>query len=700
MPRFPIVRQEMSMRNLIGRLNARDPVDLDRIASAWHVPLTASDKSGVLAQIVRSLTDIRAVRDAWAALDDDARAFIALLAEAGESRALSEITAGLQGDANTVRSTAIRLYRSGWLAREGDNSELRIDELPRLFIPLELTHSVRRIRAEIAAGDRSSTPLPELLKELDNVELEEAANRWGIPVVAGLRGRGELMALIATVIAEPNAVDRVQTALSRDAQALLEVVQNAPQDGISLSEAIRLAGFEGQTQSAHTRIRSALGQLERALLVWHGYDWKGDRELFMPAEIRSPKPKDAPTPPHALKLSESAPIAPYHYHLAWDLLTLLRNLSSADPPRTRPGERFPTAFVDRLNRRFWHKGADTPPPGYVPFLTSLALAEGLIVPEEPRGPMVVASDIRKWRDRTFEDQDARLRWRWLASIEWIEGADQTETHVWGADWRSMRRHLLEAIAEIEDQEWRPLDLFVTWIFEREPGLLGRAYTVAVGVGINDDGAESRRTAALSVVSLTLRRAFVWLGLVEIRRAAAHGYIMRITPRGRAVATGKALDDAAGTPALSVGNDGMVSMSNPTPLQVWSVSAFADPGELAPTARYKLTARSIERAIGAGFQASQIASFLRKQSGEELPAPVAELLDKEQRDHPIVDIQRAIVITPTTLAAREKLLKVLAASDIEVTELSEDLIAKADAATAERLAAILRSAGFVIRERSG
>jgi hypothetical protein len=261
----------------------------------------------------------------------------------------------------------------------------------------------------------------------------------------------------------------------------------------------------------------------------------------------------------------------------------------------------------------------------------------------------------------------------------------------------MRRHLLEAIAEIEDQEWRPLDLFVTWIFEREPGLLGRAYTVAVGVGINDDGAESRRTAALSVVSLTLRRAFVWLGLVEIRRAAAHGYIMRITPRGRAVATGKALDDAAGTPALSVGNDGMVSMSNPTPLQVWSVSAFADPGELAPTARYKLTARSIERAIGAGFQASQIASFLRKQSGEELPAPVAELLDKEQRDHPIVEIQPATLITPTSPAARTQVLKVLSASGIVVSELDGDLIVKADPATAERLAAILRSAGFVIRE---
>ena len=104
------------MRNLIGRLNARDPIDLDRIAATWQVPLTASEKPAVVAQIVRTLTDIRAVRDAWDSLDEQARTFIAFLAEAGESRALPDIATGLQRDPATVRETAVRLYRAGWLA--------------------------------------------------------------------------------------------------------------------------------------------------------------------------------------------------------------------------------------------------------------------------------------------------------------------------------------------------------------------------------------------------------------------------------------------------------------------------------------------------------------------------------------------------------------------------------------------------------
>jgi hypothetical protein len=697
MPRFPTIRQERSMRNLIGRLNARDPADLDRIASAWRVPLTASEKAGVVAQIVRTLTDIRAVRDAWVNLDEDARAIVAILAGSGASQTIPDLAVATDRDPGLVRDIAIRLYRAGWIAREGDNSELRIDETPRLFTPLELAHSVRRIRAEQAAGDRSALPLPKLLDELDIVELEDAANRWGIPVVPGLRSRTELQALIANGVTDPDAARRVRTALGRDALALLEIVRNGPADGVPLADALSSAELDIRSGTGQDRVRAALGQLERGLLVWHGYDWKGERVLFMPAEIRTPQPKPPPTPPHTLKLADTEPVAPYHYHLAWDLLTLLRNLSSADPPRTRPGERFPVAFLERLNRRFWHRGNEAPPPGYVPFLTSLALAEGLIVLEESRGPMVVASDLRSWRDRSFEDQDARLRWRWLAAIEWIEGADQTETHVWGADWRSMRRQILEAFAEIEDHDWRPLDQFVTWIFEREPALLGRAYTVAVAVGINDSGAEGRRAAALSVVSITLRRAFAWLGLIEIRRAAAHGMIMRITPRGRAVATGQALDTPGDLPVLSVGNDATISLANPSPLHIWSVSAFADQSELGPVARYRLTPRSIERAIEAGFQANQIASFLKKQSGCELPAGVADLLDKEQRDHPIIEFERATVVTPVSESARAELLRVLTASGIDADEVNGDLIVRARGATETRLAAILRSAGFVIRE---
>ncbi len=687
------------MRNLIGRLNARNQFDLDRIAAAWRAPITTTDKPAVVAQLFRTLTDLRAVRDAWAALDVDDRTLIATFATASAPMTLAELAAELRGEPAEVRDAAIRLYRSGWVAREGDNSELRVDEEPRLFVPPELAHAVRRVRSEIAAGDRSGAPLGQLLRELDLNELETSAQRWGVPVIAGLRSREELIEAILEVTAEPDGPVRSGTGLDREAVALLEAVRNGPPDGLPLETALQSTGIDPIAPGAQVRLRSILGRLERDLLVWHGYDWKGDRQLFMPAEIRSPRPAEPIAPPSAIALADSAPTPPYHFHLAWDLLSLLRALASPDPPGTRPGDAFPIAFQQRLNRRSWHKGRDLPPEGFLPFLTALALAEGLLVPEGTRGPMRVAGDIRRWRDRSFEDQDARLRWRWLTAIDWIEGADQSEIRVWGADWRSMRRTLLEALAALPDDGWRPLDLVANWIVSREPGLLGRAYTVAIGVGTDDDGAEARRIAARSVVMLTIRRALVWLGLVEVRIAAAHGSVMRVTPRGRAIATGKALNGENGVARLTIGADAVIALEEPTPLQVWSVSAFADLVELGPPARYRLSERSIERAIDAGFQTDQIEAFLRRQASEGIPAPVKALLERQQREHPIVHIEPATVIAPGSTVARSELLHLLRASGIEVEELGDQLIVRAGAATTEKLTSILKSGGLVVRDSS-
>jgi hypothetical protein len=289
-----------------------------------------------------------------------------------------------------------------------------------------------------------------------------------------------------------------------------------------------------------------------------------------------------------------------------------------------------------------------------------------------------------------------LRWRWLTAIDWIEGADQSETHIWGADWRTMRRSLLEALSELPDDGWLPLDLVATWIAQREPALLGRSYTVALGVGVNDDGAEARRAAALSVISLTIRRAFAWFGLIETRRAAAHGYVMRITPRGRAITNGKPLEGAAQTGGLRLHPDATISLLNPSPVQVWSVSAFADLIELNEPARYRLSARSVERAIEAGFQANQISQFLRHQTGRPLPDPVNALLEKEQRDHPIVHLESATLLTPASDSARAELKRLLHASGIPAEDHGNDLLVRAHVTTSERLATILRSGGLVIR----
>lgn len=685
------------MRNLIGRLNARSQSDLDRIASAWRVVVTAPDKSGTVAQIVRTLTDLRSVRDAWSELSDDDRNLIAALAASREAQTLDALAQKLTSDPADVRATAVRLYRSGWIAREGDNSELKIDEQPRLFVPPELAHAVNRVRAEISAGDRSGVSLAQLLRELDQVELEAAAQVWNASIVAGLRSRDELIAIITGTIAEPGAIERVANSLDRDAMAIYQLVRGGAVEGTPLPDALRATSLDPNAPAGAPSIRAMLGKLERSLLVWHGYDWKGDRLLFVPGEIRQPAPKAALDPPAAIELTEESKSTSYHFHLAWDLLTLLRGLVPEDRPRTRAGDSFPGAFLERLNRRFWYRGAERPPDGYVPFLTSLGIAEGLIVGADGRAPLTVAPDIRSWRDRSFDDQDARLRWRWLTAIDWIEGSEQNETHIWGADWRTMRRSLLEALADLPDGSWRPLDLFAGWIIDREPGLLGRAYTVALGTGVDDDGAEARRQAAQAVISLTIRRAFVWFGLVDVRRAAAHGFVLRLTERGRAIATGKALDATAGSSRFGLKNDGEIILTDPTPLQIWSVSAFAEQIELAAPARYRLTARSIERAIEAGFQASQIATFLRNQTGTELPAGVAELLEKEQRDHPIVSLAPATIVTPQSEAARDEITRILSAASIGWEEIGADLVIRAAVADLVKLSTMFKSGGFVVRD---
>ena len=53
------------MRNLMGRLNTRTDEELQRISIAWLVPGTARDRAALIAQLMRSMTDLRATRDFW-----------------------------------------------------------------------------------------------------------------------------------------------------------------------------------------------------------------------------------------------------------------------------------------------------------------------------------------------------------------------------------------------------------------------------------------------------------------------------------------------------------------------------------------------------------------------------------------------------------------------------------------------------------
>jgi hypothetical protein len=412
--------------------------------------------------------------------------------------------------------------------------------------------------------------------------------------------------------------------------------------------------------------------------------------------LRAPQPRpEAPRPP-VVEISDVTPMLPYRHEVAWDLLTLLRALAEPDRPRPRSGDPFPTPWLRRFNTRLWHRGPNEPPPGYVPFLVSLAVAEGLLAPEDGRtGTPVVTNEHRRWRDRSFDDQDAHLRWRWLTATTWIEGTEQVAAHVWGGDWRALRRGLLSTLSALEVGAWYSVEAVADWIAQRESTLLGSTFTASVGQGTAEDGAEGRRLATASAVSVTLRRAFAWFGLVEISSLRGLGDIMRVTERGNTIASGGALPSStSGERIFDVSNDGEIRLTNPSPVQVWSIGAFSQMVQLGDPAVYRVTTRSLERALAAGFQTTQVADFLRLQSGKPLPAALNTMLDQERRDHPVVRMRNSTLLTVAGQEARERLRVLLTASGIEVIALPSGLIVPTDQATMPRIASILRSAGFM------
>src|SRR5688500_6310518 len=115
------------MRNLLGRLNARTSDDLVRIAQFWQIPLPGNDRGRHIGTIYRVMTDIRAARTAWAQFDPRARDIVSNLAmtEAGPLT-IAQIADQIGVSEPAAREAAIRLFRWGLLAREGDSQELPV----------------------------------------------------------------------------------------------------------------------------------------------------------------------------------------------------------------------------------------------------------------------------------------------------------------------------------------------------------------------------------------------------------------------------------------------------------------------------------------------------------------------------------------------------------------------------------------------
>ncbi|HYH13459.1 MAG TPA: helicase-associated domain-containing protein [Thermomicrobiales bacterium] len=693
------------VRNLLGRLNARSPGDVIRIAERWQVPLSGTDTRRHVGSLYRTMTDIRAARSFYDSLTPDTAAIVRNLALAESGlRTLGEIAELIGRPEDATRDAAIWLFYAGVLAREGDRQELPVGAIPRLFLPRELEQIFTRVIDEIELGDMRGESLRSLFAILDESDIEEAARMWGMQVIPGLRGRDELSEELLRLMDEPERVRRVSGALSREGRALWEAVREASEadGGLRWRAAMGAAGLlpAGTTSPRNaqeaSRILQTIQEVEQPLLIWHSYDNEGNRWLFVPHEIRHPGTR--------LRNLELEPLTPVpagevtpdplrHPHaVAWDLLTVLRELMSHRSPVWQPGEPLARGWQRQVNGRLWFGGETTPPEGYLGFLLSLAHHAGLVEPgEKPvrSGPEKGAfrpeltDAIRRWRAQSFSAQTGELREAWLEHEAWIEGRERDELEVWGAHWPGVRRRLLEVIGSLEPGTWYRHRELAHHLAQQEPGLLGSSFTVASAKGGDaGEGREGRVAKVAQVIAMELETAFLWLGLVETGQTGEgtrRARTVRLSEAGRLASERPdvvPVDDAvipgvpepvADAPVLTLTEGGQVELHRPAPIHIWSLSAFSDQVELEPVARYELSKASLGQALGAGFDLDQVVRYLERQSGAPLSEGLMISLREWTSGYRRVRLRRVLVVQPDDPALLEDLAGALQEEGFELAD---------------------------------
>ncbi len=387
-----------------------------------------------------------------------------------------------------------------------------------------------------------------------------------------------------------------------------------------VAEALELDPAQPRTAE---RLRAALEALEEAVLVWHTWLPDGTRALFQPMW---PPPERAETrdqaqPPEPI---EGAPVdlpARYPAALAWDLLSLLRWLGAGTPTVASHSALPPCARGRQLDgpalESWWRR------------TVAGAISNSLRLWPNTKTcsnrPMLSAHPALTARVR----RDPHLRESavcssfpiWMGAGTWIEAQDQEEVVVTGAHWPQFRRRLLVLLAELDPARWYRFEDLTRWLSRRSSDALGDIVQIATArpIGATLDRSSERLSSLEQVVERTLRSGFAWFGLVQIGHVPSIGEVARLT-EAALVASG--LYEQAGRPPaqgapIAIHPDLTVTLREPSPLRVWSLTAFADQIRLMPVAEYRITNRSLQRALSAGFRVEDVVTFLERQTGELL-----------------------------------------------------------------------------------
>lgn len=644
------------MRNLLGRLLERPGEELVRIARFWDVDLHGRDRYNDVAALYRTMTDLWAARDAWQHLDDNQRAVIRLMAAHDGAAVTPEMVANEPGfDLELSQNILRRLYVWGIASVEADDPEGHFEKRePELFLPREIGMVLKRVDEEQSASYAESESLDALLATVPYPEIEAAATLWGARVTPGVHARAELVNIVRDNLERPERVSRYVNNLSgtaRDIWARLKTDAGT----LPLSEL-----FDESRLSPAAR-RRVLRELANPLLLWHGYVDTGEgmqRVVHVPQAILSPVRPEPAAVPDLLEIDDadvSEPPWVSPYSAAWDLLTVLREVTHGSP-RWRSLMESDRTLERRLQKRLWLADPDSGvlPTGYLSFLAHVGASMGVLRDETGRATQGNAA--KEWRESAFSTATRKMVQTWTSVESWPEGRERVDLALWGASWPAFRTTLLNALGELEEGHWYDEGVFIQRILHREPDLLRQAHVGSVGqsqLAISLDvpaEIDDRRARILTlIIGTTLETAAVWLGLVErSRNRVTRQSAIRLTGIGRWLTARDRSEPslpALGDTPLAVGANFQILLYRPTPKRVWNLSSFAELQTLDRVSTYALTAEALIRSLASGVDLDQVVGYLERQNGGPLPQNVAYTLAEWDRGYRRVWLRRAVLLLP-------------------------------------------------------
>ncbi len=322
---------------------------------------------------------------------------------------------------------------------------------------------------------------------------------------------------------------------------------------------------------------------------------------------------------------EPESVQPATTALVDDMTTLLAHLQVKRVPAEKE------ALLLQASEALSAHGLSEHQPASVALLLALASEMGLAANEggifKP-----VSTAARQWLEQTRPRQVRALAEAWrdgaLFNELWHTPGLQPEDTGWRNDPLLARQILLSEL----ETGWREIDELIDMVKEEEPDFQRPAgdfeswYIRDAETGDYLRGFDDWDRVDGAMLRFILTGPLHWLGLVDLGDG---GTLCRLTVYGRALCGETDWPDPPeDRPHATLQSDGTIlaprTMSRYERFQLARITEW---GEAGDPYVYRLTAAGLQRAAEQNIQSDAIQAFLRRTSGEDLPRPIAQMLEQ-------------------------------------------------------------------------